>query len=102
MAVPDPHLRQIVRWCEGRIPERALHQVRVECTVRASHVTIYEVRAPWADGPRRAIAQLRHDGSLWRLYGPDRNARWQPLPDVPPHSTPGPLLDVVGGEPGFW
>ncbi len=101
MAVPDPHLRQILRWCEERIPEQALHEVRVECTVRTSHVTIFEVRAPLTgdDGgewTRRPIAQLRHDGLLWRLYGPDRKARWQLLDDVPAHGSPGPLLTVLG------
>lgn len=108
MAVPDTHLRQIARWCEQRIPAHALHQVRVEYTVRGSNVTILEVRAPWREdfGPewsRRPIAQLRHDGARWRLYWPDRNTRWHMLPDVPAHTSPATLLDVID-EPNraFW
>ncbi|MET8756660.1 DUF3024 domain-containing protein [Lentzea sp. NPDC004782] len=108
MAVPDTHLRQIARWCEQCVPERLRHQVRVEHTVRGSNVTIVEARAPWrADlGPewtKRPVAQLRHDGSHWRLYWPDRNTRWHLLQDVPARTSPAALLDVID-EPGraFW
>lgn len=108
MAVPDIHLRQIARWCERRIPQRARDQVRVEHTVRGSTVTIVEARAPWREdlGPewtRRPVAQLRHDGARWRLYRPDRNTRWHPLQDVAAEISPAPLLEVID-EPGraFW
>jgi hypothetical protein len=108
MPVPDTHLRQIAHRCQQRIPAHALHQVRVEYTVRGSNVTILEVRAPSRneDGPdwtRRPTAQLRHNGSRWWLYWPDRNTRWHLLPDVPAHTIPAPLLNVID-EPNraFW
>ncbi|WP_186382859.1 DUF3024 domain-containing protein [Amycolatopsis rhizosphaerae] len=104
MAVPETHLRQIARWCEQHVPEHARHQVRFEHTVRGSAVTILEVRAPWREdfGPdwtRRPVAQLRYDGSHWRLYWPDRNTRWHLIDDIPAQTSPGPLLsemDVPG------
>lgn len=108
MTVPDIHLRQITNWCEQRIPPHARDQVRVEHTVRGSTVTILEVRAPWPEDSgtewtRRPIAQLRHDGTRWWLYRPDRNTRWHLLEDVPATTSPAPLLNVVD-EPGraFW
>ncbi|TVT23219.1 DUF3024 domain-containing protein [Amycolatopsis rhizosphaerae] len=67
-------------------------------------MTILEVRAPWREdfGPdwtRRPVAQLRYDGSHWRLYWPDRNTRWHLIDDIPAQTSPGPLLsemDVPG------
>ena len=109
MPVPDVHLRQIARWCEGKVPERVRHQVRVEHAVRGSKVTIFELREPWNEefGPewtRQAIAQLRFDGSSWWLYWPDRNTRWHLFEDVrAPAGSPGPLLDVIDDPRGpFW
>jgi hypothetical protein len=106
--LPETHLRQIARWCERRIPAHARGEVRVEHTVRGSNVTILEVRPPWREdfGPewtRRPIAQLRHDGTRWWLYWPDRNTRWHLLQDIPAQTAPAPLLDVID-EPGrpFW
>gem|GEM_PF-4124042 len=46
MAVPETHLREIARWCEQRVSERALHQLRIEYSVRGGNVTILELRAP--------------------------------------------------------
>ncbi|MFI9384310.1 DUF3024 domain-containing protein [Kutzneria sp. NPDC052558] len=94
MAVPEIHLKQIARWCAQRVPERVRDQVRIEHSTRGSNVTIFELWQPdlgdeWS---RRAIAQLRYDGSSWRLYWPDRNTRWHLLPEVPAATTPGPLL----------
>lgn len=108
MALPETHLRQIVRWCEHHVPEHVRDQVRVEHQVRGSTVTILEMRAPWREdfGPEwsaRPAAQLRYGGGGWRLYWPDRNTRWHLLDDVPAATTPGPLLAVMD-EPGraFW
>lgn len=47
--------------------EYAEHQVRVECQVAASHLTIVERRAPWRDdfGPEwisTPIARVRYTG----------------------------------------
>lgn len=97
MAVPEIHLREIARWCEQRVPAHVRDQVRVEYGTRGSNVTIFELRPPWKpelgdEWSRRAIAQLRYDGSSWRLYWPDRNTRWHLLPDIPAATAPGPLL----------
>jgi len=108
MALPDTHLRQIARWCERKVPEQARHKVRVEHAVRGSNVTILERRAPWRtdfepEWTKQPVAQLRYDGSVWRLYWPDRNTRWHLLEDVPAHTSPAALLDVID-EPNraFW
>jgi hypothetical protein len=63
-AVPELHLRQIVRYCEQRVPEHARDQVQVSSRIRGRSVTIVERRSPWrADfGPEwssRPVAQLR-------------------------------------------
>lgn len=108
MALPETHLRQIARWCEGKVPQQARHRARVEHAVRGSNVTILERRAPWSDeaGPewsKKPVAQLRYDGSVWTLYWPDRNARWQPLPDVAAQPSPGPLLgEIDDPRHPFW
>ncbi|TDQ05307.1 DUF3024 domain-containing protein [Labedaea rhizosphaerae] len=49
------------------------------------------------------MAQLRYDGTRWRLYWPDRNTRWHLLQDVPAHTSPAALLEVID-EPNraFW
>lgn len=106
--IPETHLRQITRWCEQHVPERARDQVRVEYAVRGSVVTVFEVRAPWraepgAEWTRRPVAQLRHDGRKWRLYWPDRRTRWHLLDDIPAEVSPEPLLTVID-DPGraFW
>jgi hypothetical protein len=40
---------------------------------------------------------------MWRLFWPDRNARWHLLEDVMAESSPGPLLAAID-DPGraFW
>ncbi len=37
---------RVQRWCAWRVPERARHQVRVDCDVALRHLTIVECRAP--------------------------------------------------------
>lgn len=101
MAVPDTHLRQIVRWCEEKVPEHLRDRIRVEHTVRGSNVTILEYRPPWREElglewTRQPIAQLRYRDGEWRLYWPDRNTRWHEFPDGRSiAASPGPLLEVV-------
>ena len=114
-AVPELHLRQIVRYCEQLVPERARDRVQVSFRIRGRSVTIVERRPPWrADfGPEwssRPVAQLRWtpspdagDGGSWRLYWADRNNRWHLVPDVAPAGAPGPLLDFIDRHPAaFW
>ena len=100
MALPDTHLRQIARWCERKIPEQARSKIRLEHAVRGSNVTILERRAPWQvdvepEWTKHPVAQLRYDGSVWRLYWPDRNTRWHLMSDVPAGHSPGPLLEAI-------
>lgn len=108
MAMPEAHLRQITRWCQQRVPEHALHQVRVERAIRGASVTIVEARAPWREdyGPewtRRPIAQLRYASSQWRLYWPDRNTRWHLIDDTPAQTSPVPLLtEIDNPRRAFW
>jgi hypothetical protein len=100
VAVPEIHERLVARWCRERIPARAQHQVRMEYQVRGASVTLFERRAPWRPdfGPEwtsHPIAQLRYAQGRWRLYWPDRNARWHLADHVPPAESPADLLAVV-------
>lgn len=49
MAVPELEAARVHRWCDQRVPERAQHQVRLECHVGDRHLTIVERRAPWRE-----------------------------------------------------
>jgi hypothetical protein len=78
MALPDPDVARVHRWCAARVPEPARHQVRVECQVAPRHLTIVERRAPWRDdsGPEWTtfpIARLRYTAAdkSWTLYWRD-------------------------------
>jgi hypothetical protein len=106
MPVPETHLRRIRRWCAAKVPVRSCYrpyyQIRFEHAVRGSNVTIFELRAPWEEGvepewTRRPWAQLRYDGSLWRLYWWCRSRRWRldtwATPSEAP--SPGPLLELL-------
>ena len=57
MALPELDVARVQRWCAGRVPEHALHQVRVECEVAPRHLTIIERRAR---GLRAGVEQLPH------------------------------------------
>jgi hypothetical protein len=41
--IPELQLRQIVRYCEQRVPEYARDQVQVSATVRGQRVTIVKL-----------------------------------------------------------
>ena len=77
MALPELDMTRVQRWCAERVPDRARHQVRVECEIAPRHLTVVERRAPWrADvGPEWTsfpIARLRYTAAttswtlLWR------------------------------------
>lgn len=83
MAVPDLDVARVQRWCADRVPEHARHQVRVECQLAPTHLTIIERRAPWREdyGPHWSslpIARLRYTATAksWTLYWRDRNLRF--------------------------
>ena len=102
---------RVQRWCGARVPERARHQVRVECQVAARHLTIVERRAPWREdfGPEWTdfpIARLHYntaDGS-WTLYWRDRNLRFHIYDLVAPSSRIDDLLTELDRDPTciFW
>ena len=82
MALPELDVARVQRWCAARVPERARHQVRVECEVAPRHLTIVERRAPWREdfGPEWStfpIACLRYTAAdkSWTLYWRDRKPR---------------------------
>jgi hypothetical protein len=109
--VPELSLARVQRWCRDRVPERARHQVRVECEVSGRDVTIVERRPPWAqdadgDWMRSPVARLRYlkSRSVWQLYWPDRNARWHEYSDLPFAHDVEELLTEVDRDPMaiFW
>ncbi len=111
MALPDLDVARVRRWCAGRVPERALHQVRIECDVAARHLTIVERRAPWREdfGPEWSsfpIARLRYTATskVWTLYWCDRNLRFHLYDRLAPSDNVQELLAEVDRDPTaiFW
>lgn len=111
MALPDLDVARVRRWCAGRVPEHAFHQIRVECEVAARHLTIVERRAPWREdfGPEWTsfpIARLRYTAAskMWTLYWRDRNLRFHLYDRVAPSDTIQELLAEVDRDPTaiFW
>jgi hypothetical protein len=83
VAVPELDVARVRRWCDARVPEHALHQVRVECDTAPRHLTIVERRAPWRadlgpDSTTLPVARLRYTATdrMWTLYSRDRNLRF--------------------------
>ncbi|MDQ2738175.1 MAG: DUF3024 domain-containing protein, partial [Actinomycetota bacterium] len=109
--LPDLDVARAQRWCAARVPERARHQVYVECQCAARHLTIVERRARWSKDPgpewtSLPIAQLRynHTTQIWTLFSRDRNMRfhaYDPLRSSPQIDV---LLTEVGADPAgiFW
>jgi hypothetical protein len=100
-SLPELDVARIRRWCEHRVPERALHQVRLESEITGRQVTVVERRSPWrADsGPewtRRPVARLTYVAStgLWTLYSSDRNGRFHRYDRLAPTSK----IDALLGE----
>lgn len=111
MALPELDVARIHRWCSERVPEHALHQVRVECEVADRHLTIAERRAPWrADlGPEWTsfpIAHLRYTASArtWTLYWRDRNLRFHQYDLARPSRSIEDLLTEITSDATaiFW
>jgi hypothetical protein len=109
--VPDLDVARVHRWCTARVPERARHQVRVECEFAARHITIVERRAPWRDdaGPDWTsfpIARLRYTkmAKTWTLYWRDRNLRFHVYDRLPPSPHVDDLLTEIDRDPTgiFW
>jgi hypothetical protein len=109
--LPDIDVARVHRWCSERVPERARHQVRVDCEVEPGHLTIVERRAPWRedDGPewtRVPIARLRYTkiSTSWTLYWRDRNLRFHEYGLTPPATNVAELLAEIDRDPTaiFW
>lgn len=106
MALPQLDITRVERWCAARVPERALHQVRVECEVSTRHLTIVERRVPWREdlGPEWTsfpIARLRFTATTkaWTLYWRDRNLRFHPYDLIPPSPHIEDLLTEITNDP---
>ena len=103
--LPELDVARVQRWCEGRVPEHARHQVRVECEVNGSYLTIVECRAPWRDdfGPdwtRLPVARLRYTKAsrTWTLYRRDRNLRFHRYDRINPSENVSTLIDEIDRE----
>jgi hypothetical protein len=100
MALPELDVARVQRWCAGRVPEPARHQVRVECQAAPRHLTIVERRAPW----REDFGAYTAADKSWTLYWRDRNLRFH-LYDLlaPPHQVDD-LLTELDRDPTciFW
>lgn len=111
MALPELDIARVQRWCAARVPEHALHQVRVECQATLRHLTVVERRAPWrADlGPEWTIfpiARLRYTATdkTWTLYWRDRNLRFHHYDRAAATARVEDLLDEIERDPTsiFW
>lgn len=110
-AVPDLDVARVQRWCAARVPERARHQIRVECEIGARDLTIVERRAPWSgdagsDWTRLPVAKLRYakTAKTWTLYVRDRNLRFRLYTGIQPSAHVNDLLVEIDRDPGggFW
>jgi hypothetical protein len=110
MALPDLDVARVRRWCQGRVPEPARHQVRVECDVTPSYLTIMERRAPWrGDGSEWTtlpIARLRYSAAdrTWTLFSRDRNLRFHAYDLIKPSRSVDDILAEIDRDPIsiFW
>src|SRR3712207_109512 len=108
--LPELDVVRVQRWCAERVPERARHQVRVECDVAPGHLTIVECRAPWQGGDaewtRFPIARLRYTkvSKTWTLYWRDRNLCFHRYDRIGPAAGVEELLTEVDRDPTciFW
>lgn len=109
--LPDLDVARAQRWCAARVPERARHQVYVECQRAARHLTIVERRAPWSkesepEWTSLPIAQLRYDHTTqtWTLFGRDRDMRFHAYDPLSASPQIDVLLTEIGADPTgiFW
>ena len=109
--VPDTALAAVRRYCANKVPVEHRHELRVECGLRGTSITIYECRPPWHPnlGPgwsRQPVAQVRYEPAdhHWRLYCADRNSRWHYYDMAEPTPQLSDLLDEIDEDPTgiFW
>jgi hypothetical protein len=109
--IPYLDLEKIRRYCEGRVPARVAHLVRLELDVNGGSVTILECRPPWSpdmgpDWTRFPIARLRFTASRaeWTLHWRDRNLAFHRYTRIEPTADVGALLAEIEADPTsiFW
>ena len=109
--LPDLDVARVHRWCEQRVPGHVRDQVRVECDLTPSHLTIVECRPPWRDDlgsewTRSPIARLRYlkTTNQWSLYWRDRHLRFHQYDRLPPTPNVEELLVELDNDPThiFW
>ena len=100
--------REFKKWCADRVPERALHQVRVECEIAPRHLTIVERRAPYTEDDAKwttlPAARLRYTTAdrTRQPYRRDRNLRFHAYDLHPPSPHITELLDELDPTCIFW
>jgi Protein of unknown function (DUF3024) len=62
---PELDIARVRRWCDQRVPDHALDEVRMECEIGPRHLTTVELCPPWRAGlgsewTRSPIARLRY------------------------------------------
>jgi hypothetical protein len=111
VAMPALDVARVRRWCAARVPEHALHQVRVECEATPRHLTIVERRAPWhadlgPDWTTLPVARLRYTATdrMWTLYWRDRNLRFHRYDQLAASPRVDDLLAEIERDPTaiFW
>ena len=102
----DLDIARVQRWCAGRVPDHARHQVRVECQIAPRHLTIVERHRPWrADlGPewtRFPIPSLRYSTAdqTWTLSWRDRNHRVHIYDQLAPSNQVEDILNELDPTP---
>lgn len=106
MTLPELDVARVRRWCDQRVPDHALQQVRVECEVPARHLTIVERRTPWREDrglecTTVPIARLRYTAkdTPWTLSRRDRNLRFHRYDLTEPSTQIDDLLIEVDRDP---
>lgn len=109
--LPEDDVERVRDYCQSRVPDHVLDQLRVEMDTERLALTILECRPPWREdlGPawtRHPVARLRYTMKtrLWTLYSRDRHGTWHRYPFVPAARTVVPLLEEVERDPTciFW
>jgi hypothetical protein len=109
--LPELDVARIRKWCQQRVPEHAVHQVRLECGIAGRRVTVVERRAPWwaddgAEWTSRPIARLTYAAStrLWALYWRDRHGHFHLYNQLAPTLKIDDLLAELDHDPTsiFW
>jgi hypothetical protein len=63
--LPELDIARVRRWCDQRVPDHALDEVRMECEIGPRRLTTVELCPPWRSGlgsewTRSPIARLRY------------------------------------------